>query len=255
MQTDQKIDGLKVVADKFMKKIVKKLLHIISRVIFYIIPSEFKLKRDTDLETKILENTKKETFNHFKEHFKKSILFKENKNKIREYAIKTSLLNDKEKKYYYLEFGTFIGRSANFFSKFVDKLYCFDSFEGLQENWGGSKLAKGHFNLNKQIPKLNSNVEPVVGWVEDTLDDFLKNHNPKINFVHMDMDTYTPTKFTLQKIKPYLVKNAIIIFDELYNYPGWEYGEYKALKEVFKGIEFDYIAFDLMSARCAIKIN
>ena len=40
----------------------------------------------------------------------------------------------------------------------------------------------------------------------------------------MDMDTYNPTKFTLEKLKPYLVKNAIILFDELYNYPGWKMG-------------------------------
>ena len=58
---------------------------------------------------------------------------------------------------------------------------------------------------NKKTLKLNSNVEPIVGWVEDTLDDFLIKYNPKINFVHMDMDTYSSTKFTLEKIKPYLV--------------------------------------------------
>lgn len=239
-----------------MNKIVKKFLYIISRIYFNIIPNEIKFKKKYTIEKKILKNTTDETFDHFKEHFKKSILFKEYK--IREYAIKTSLQNEKresEEEYYYLEFGTFVGTSANFFSKFVNKLYCFDSFEGLQEDWAGTSLAKDHFNLNKKIPKLNSNIEPIVGWVEDTLDDFLKNNNPKINFVHMDMDTYTPTKFTLEKIKPFLAKNAIILFDQLYYYPGWEYGEYKALKEVFKENEFEYIAFEIKSTRCAIRIS
>ena len=59
------------------------------------------------------------------------------------------------------------------------------------------------------------------------------------------MDTYNPTKFTLEKIKPYLIKNSIIIFDELYNYPGWKYGEFKALNEVFKDNEFEYKAFNI----------
>ena len=141
-----------------------------------------------------------------------------------------------------VEFGVWNGLSANLFSKYVKKLYAFDSFEGLEEDWGGKDLQKGTFNLNKKIPQLNSNVELVVGLVKDTLEDFLKKNNPKINFVHFDMDTYTPTKHTLERIKPYLVKDAIILFDQLYNYPGWEYGEYKALIEVFKPEEYIFKA-------------
>ena len=165
------------------------------------------------------------------------------------------MLNDKNKEYYYLEFGVWKGSTANFFSKYISKLYVFDSFEGLKEDWVGKGLSKGHFNLNKKIPELNSNVEPIVGWVEDTLEDFLKKHNPKINFVHLDMDTYSPTKFTLEKLKPYLVKNAIIIFDEFYNYIGWENGEYKALKEVFDENEFEYKAFTINSEQVVIQIK
>ena len=68
------------------------------------------------------------------------------------------------------------------------------------------------------------------------------------------MDTYSPTKFTLEKIKPYLVKNSIIIFDEYYNYEGWKEGEFKALKEVFNENEFKYKAFNVNSAQCVIQI-
>ena len=235
-----------------MKKIIKLILIKISRVIYWIIPREFHQSRA--LEEKLEEELINETFNHFKEHIKKSVIFTDTL-KTREYAIKTALLNDKNKEYYYLEFGVWKGESSNFFSKFLNKLYCFDSFEGLKEDWFGSSLPKDYFNLDKKIPKLNSNVEPIVGWVEDTLDDFLKKHNPKINFVHLDMDTYSPTKFTLDKIKPYLVKGAIILFDELYNYPGWRNGEYKALTEVFKEDEFKYKAFHIDGTRCVIQIK
>ncbi len=222
------------------------------RTINFIIPVEFNQK--SRLELKLEENLVEETFNHFKEHFKKSIIF-DDVLKIREYSITTSLLNDKSKDYYYLEFGVFKGESTNFFSKFVNKFYCFDSFEGLKEDWVGTNAPKGTFNLDKKIPKLNSNVVPIAGWVEDTLDSFLKEHNPKINFVHLDMDTYNSTKFTLEKLKPYLVKNAIILFDELYNYVGWEDGEYKALREVFKEEEFEYKAFTIHTDKCAIQIK
>ena len=87
------------------------------------------------------------------------------------------------------------------------------------------------------------------------MEDFLKKHNPKVNFVHLDMDTYSSTKFALEKLKPYLVKDAIIIFDELYNYIGWEHGEYKALKEIFKEEEFEYKAFMINSEQSVIQVK
>jgi hypothetical protein len=159
-------------------------------------------------------------YNHFKNIFKKSIFL--DTKKIREYAIKKALENDPRLEKYYIEFGVYSGSSINYFSNFIKpkKIYGFDSFEGLKEDWLGTNVAKGTFNLNKKIPKLNSNVEVIAGWIEDTLETFLKNNNPKINFVHFDMDTYSPTKFALEILKPYLAKEAIIIFDQLYNYIG-----------------------------------
>jgi hypothetical protein len=69
------------------------------------------------------------------------------------------------------------------------------------------------------------------------------------------MDTYTPTKYTLEKIKPYLVKGAVIVFDELYQFTGWEEGEYKALYEVFNEDEFSYLAFNINGVNASIQIN
>tara|TARA_B100001121_G_C18574338_1_gene566549 strand:- start:97 stop:810 length:714 start_codon:yes stop_codon:yes gene_type:complete len=237
-----------------MVNFIKLILIKFSRVIYYIIPTEFRSNSKSKLKLKLKDNLVDEMFDHFNEHFKKSLILKDVL-QIREYAIKTSLLNDKNNEYYYLEFGVFKGKSANYFSKFVNKFYCFDSFEGLKEDWLGTELPKGHFNLNKKVPKLNSNVTPIVGWVEDTLHEFLKKHNPKINFVHMDMDGYKASKFVLEKLKPYLAKNAIILFDELYNYIGWEHGEYKALNDVFKEDEYQFKAFNLYASQCYIQIK
>jgi hypothetical protein len=241
---------------------ISRVIYLIYRVIYYLIPIElrskleFKLqsKLKSKLQLKLEDNLVNETTIHFNKHFKKSLLF-DDKWKIREHAIKTSLLNDKNKEYYYLEFGVFEGTTANYFSKLVKKLYCFDSFEGLKEDWAGTSDPKSAFNLNKKVPKLNSNVEPIVGWVEDTLEFFLKKHNPKINFVHLDMDIYSATRFTLERLKPYLVKNAVILFDELYNYDGWESGEYKALKEIFNENEFEYKSFNLLGCQSMIKLK
>ena len=237
---------------KFLLSKISKFILLINRVTIFLVPTE--LKKKTKLEDKIEENLVEETFANFEVHFKKSLLFKDIF-QIREYAIKTTLLNDKNKDYYYLEFGVFKGTSANFFSEYVNKFYVFDSFEGLKEDWIGTSDSKGSFNLNKQIPRMNSNIEPIIGWVENTLDDFLKKHNPKINFVHLDLDTYNSTKYTLERLKPYLLKNAVIIFDELYNFTGWEEGEYKALNEIFNKDEFEYIGFNIKGAQAVIKIK
>ena len=97
---------------------------------------------------------------------------------------------------------------------------------------------------NKQPSNIKNNAELIFGWVQDTLDPFLdKFESKKINFIHMDLDTYESTKFVLEKIKPYMKKNCIILFDELYNYSGWKVGEYKALTEVFDEKEYRYLSF------------
>jgi len=228
---------------------VKKLLKKIIQSIF----PEIKARNSTTISSKLKDNLVQETFLNFKDVLKQSVLFND-KQKTRGYGIKTALENDLTNKYYYLEFGVFKGESANYFSQHVKKLYAFDSFEGLKEDWIGTGGSKGTFNLNKKIPKLNANIIPIVGWVEDTLENFIKENNPQVNFIHTDMDTYGSTKFMLEKLKSHIVKNAIIIFDDFYNYYGWENGEYKALNEVFNRNEFEYKAFNLSKKQCVIKI-
>jgi hypothetical protein len=241
---------------KKFKKLFKYILHLISRCIYWIVPKEYRtVPQESSIDSLIKDNTTKENYEFFKEIFKSTILYRDI-DSIRKYAIQNSLSNDKQKELFYLEFGVFKGESTNFFSNYVKKIYAFDSFEGLREDWLGSwGKGKGDFNLNKKIPKLNSNIEPIVGFVQDTLDNFLKKNNPKINFVHLDMDTYPSTKYALERLKPFLSEDAIIIFDEFYNYPGWENGEYKALKEVFKDEEYIYKAFNTFDRQAVIQIK
>ena len=194
----------------------------------------------------------KKCYETFKPHFKKSI-FLDYKN-YHKFIIERAKENDEFNKKFYLEFGVYVGTTINFFSNYVNEIYGFDSFEGLREDWIGNKNhPKGQFNLSEKLPKLNKNVIPVVGWVQDTLCPFLDKHKPEINFVHLDMDTYESTKFVLTKIKPYLTKNCTIAFDELYNYPGWEMGEYRALKETFNDSEYKYVCFSKDGARAMIQ--
>ena len=120
-----------------IKKFFKYIFHLISRCIFWIIPLELRtilLQRIAiSLESLINENTKKECYDHFKEIFKTTLLFKD-KLEIREYAIENAIFNDKQKELFYLEFGVYVGTSTNFFSKYVKKLYAFDSFDRIIDN-------------------------------------------------------------------------------------------------------------------------
>jgi hypothetical protein len=241
---------------KIINKIIKVILKKLSRVIFHLIPYELHLFFKIIPKEVHTHWTEKETlqcFNHFEKHLRNAIHL--DKLSIRKYAIKKSLLNDKGKNKFYLEFGVWKGNSTNFFSKYVNKLYAFDSFEGLREDWVGTGGAKGDYNLNKQIPKLNKNIEPIVGFIQDTLEDFLKKHNPKINFAHLDIDTYESTKYALEKLKPYLIKDSIILFDELYNFPGWRDGGYKALQETFDENEYKFRAFSKDEEQVVIQLN
>ena len=97
---------------KFILKRLSRFIYLIYKIIDFTIPKELKSK--SKLKLKLENNLTDETFNHFKEHFKKSVIFND-RWKIREYAIQSSILNDKNKEYYYLEFGVWKGDSANFF--------------------------------------------------------------------------------------------------------------------------------------------
>ena len=102
---------------------------------------------------------------------------------------------------------------ANYLSKKNLKIYGFDSFEGLEEEWITDEYSPvGTFSLNKKSPKVAKNVNLIKGKIQNTLEDFLDKTKEKITFIHIDVDTYTPTKFILDKIKPYLQKGSIILY-------------------------------------------
>mgnify|MGYP003642052899 FL=1 len=133
----------------------------------------------------------------------------------------------------WLEFGVFSGGTINYISKFTkDKVYGFDSFEGLPEKWRNG-FEKGCFNKNGNLPDVNSNVELIKGWFSETLPDFIKKHNKKVSFIHMDADLYSSTKCIFDNLKDYIDDDCVIVFDELINYDGFdgETGELKAFYE------------------------
>jgi hypothetical protein len=163
-------------------------------------------------------------------------------------------LKESSKEGLFIECGVFNADSINYFAKNNQEInfFGFDSFEGLSENWKGSHKGKGAFDLDGVLPKVESNVELIKGWIDDTYLFFLKEHSQKISFLNIDTDTYSPALTILKESKPYLKIGTIIVFDELIGYPNWKNGEFKALNEVLLENEYEFIAF--ANSQSAIRI-
>ena len=241
-----------------MKNLILKALTFIKRILTIFFekvmpdkePIEF-IKGYSSMYNRYREEEAESCYQEFKKYFKDAV-FLSSYAEIINFSLKEVEKSDSKNEKLYLEFGVFKGYTANLISKKIDKLYAFDSFEGLRDIWGGGLKSKEHFDLKGIIPKMNNNVIPIKGYVQDTLKDFLKDKS-EIIFVHMDLDTYDSTKFVLENIKPYLANGAVIIFGQIYNYPGWKHGEYKALKEVFVDRDYKFIAFSQFSKYGVIK--
>ena len=234
----------------YLLGILRKLLEFANNIL--------KVKSQSKSPAELyLDTVSRESYEIFKDEFKNSYVFTDDES-IRTFAINEAIKKFSKEKLF-LEFGVYKGNSINLFAKYLKnidaKIYGFDSFVGLKDEWITNNFhAKGHFNLNKNQPKILSNIELIDGWVEDTIDNFIeKNIEKKIGFVHFDMDTYSSTKLILEKIKKYLEPGAIILFDEFYGFPNWERYEFKAFKEVFSNKEFKYIAF--ANRQACIRIN
>ena len=174
---------------------------------------------------------------------------------IRDYAIKRAPAEG-----LLLELGVYRGRSINQFAEILRnrsdsrKIYGFDAFEGLSEDWFGKSIAKqANFSRGGRAPKVLPNVELVIGWLDDTLKPFLDRHAGPIAMLHVDTDTYTPCKLALNLCRDRFGDGAIVIFDEHHGYPNWQNGEFKALNEVLQPSEYSYLAFSAQQA--VIRIN
>jgi hypothetical protein len=96
-----------------------------------------------------------------------------------------------------LEFGVYKGHTLKKISKHVKKGY---GFEGLPKGNIGWKA--GGFEVD-QIPNCGNNIELVIGWYEETLEDFLKNNNSNFKLIHIDCDVFSSTKYVLNLLHKY----------------------------------------------------
>jgi predicted O-methyltransferase YrrM len=146
----------------------------------------------------------------------------------------------------YLEFGVWSGHSIREIAALRpdDRVFGFDAFQGLPEDWT-AKAGRGAFPA-PVLPDLPQNVSLAVGWFDETLPGFCRDHSGEIvSLMHIDCDLYSSTKTVFDNIAPLLREGTIIVFDEYFNYPGWEKHEHRAFDEFLAAapFTFDYLSF------------
>ena len=253
-----------------MKKILTKIFFKLQTILFgRLIQELIRLNEKNSLQNLIDDNSAKEVFLTFKEEFKKKILINDaNSDSAREKMIKYNLskidyskLRNDNKQYAILEFGVHKGNSINIIGKYIKDIkdlditiFGFDTFYGLTEDWVGNYQPQGSLDLKGNLPKVQDNTKLIPGKIQETLVPFLKTINSKILFVNIDVDTYETTKFILRNIKDHIDKGTIINFDDFYNFPGWQNGEYKALIEELDKSKYEYLAFATKKGHVSIII-
>lgn len=158
-----------------------------------------------------------------------------------------------------LEFGVYAGKSVNLIKNYFKnlesvKIFGFDSFEGLPEDWvdsntnniaGDGLCVKGFFSTEGKIPNIEG-VKFYKGWFENTIPEYMKNPSD-IGLLHIDCDLYSSTKSVLYSLNDYIKPNTIIVFDEwFYNGdPNCNDHEQKCFYEWVKDFnrEFEIIEF------------
>jgi len=156
----------------------------------------------------------------------------------------------------YMEFGVYSGTTINHIATGVQgTVHGFDSFAGLPEQWGS--VPAGKFAREGDLPEVRDNVRLHVGWFEDTLPQFLDSCTENAAFIHIDSDLYSSAKTVLDTLRPRIVPGTVIVFDEFFNYPGWQEHEYKAFSEFISasGLAFRYVCYANRGFSVGVKIG
>jgi hypothetical protein len=155
----------------------------------------------------------------------------------------------------YCEFGVASGTTINYIALKCHKtIHGFDSFEGLPETWR-TGLPKGHFAISR-LPDVRANVKLHKGWFNETLPVWAKANPGPIAFMHLDADLYSSTKTVFDILGDQIVAGTVLQFDEYFNYPGWQDGEYKAFKEFVQArhVKFEYLGYNDQREQVSVRI-
>jgi hypothetical protein len=154
-----------------------------------------------------------------------------------------------------LEFGVYTGRSLRMIAaaRRGVEVFGFDSFKGLPEVYR-PHVRDGAFALDR-LPEIDG-AELVVGWFDETLPWFMAEHPGPVAFLHIDGDLYSSAKIVLEHVGPRLQAGSVIVFDEFFNYPGWEQHEFRAWQEYAdaSGMTATYEAYTSNNEQVVVRV-
>ncbi|MBV9089516.1 MAG: class I SAM-dependent methyltransferase [Mycobacteriaceae bacterium] len=156
-----------------------------------------------------------------------------------------------------LEFGVATGTTLAIIAEALSAEHTvvgFDTFTGLPENWR-TGFPAGTFSQRKapDVP----GAELVAGRFEDTLAEFLTGTDEQVAFLHIDSDLYSSAKTVLDLTGQRLASGAVVVFDEFFNFPGWQQHEFRAWAEFIActGRAFDYLAYTGNNEQVAVRLH
>ena len=113
---------------------------------------------------------------------------------------------------------------------FIIVVHAFDSFQGIQEGW--NRYNAQSFGMDGKPPELVaglSNVKLHVGYFTQTLQALSGFRSQPVAFAHIDSDLFSSAREVLSYLRCQLVPGTVLVFDEWFNYAGWQKGgEYRA---------------------------
>lgn len=132
----------------------------------------------------------------------------------------------------YVEFGVFRGASIRHIAACRPKkiIHGFDSFEGLPEDWLHNP--RSTFSTGGKLPRVPDNVRLCKGYFEDTLPGWVKQNPQPMAFVHIDCDLRSSTATVFQRISPFIRPGTVLLFDDYFNFPGWEQDGHAVFEQV-----------------------
>lgn len=162
-----------------------------------------------------------------------------------------------------VECGVFKGLSLirflnfrDFLKKYSKTVYGFDVFGKFPKQTikRDNEFALSHDNkigIGLNFKKLNNylkrkkfkNFKLIKGQIEKTLPKFINKNIKKISFLHLDLDVYEPTKFSLENLYNKVSKGGIILIDDYSRV----HGATKATNEFLKensNLKIETLKFD-----------
>jgi hypothetical protein len=90
-----------------------------------------------------------------------------------------------------------------------------------------------------------------------TLEHALSRHPGPVDFVHVDADLYSSAKTVLDLVGPRLRPGSVLVFDEFFNFPGWQEHECRALQEYVErtGVSISYEGYCYANEQVIVRIT